>query len=105
MRNVAVFLVLFVLPLSSLILTKPIDAQVTSPNVPEFALRVIDNSYDIPSSTSINPYNGSTITHPGTHIENITVELSIKNQPYNGSELGRLTLHVDITEAVVILAF
>ncbi|MCW3982370.1 MAG: hypothetical protein NWE96_00065 [Candidatus Bathyarchaeota archaeon] len=64
-------------------MVKPSYASTPTLSPPEFTLKLVDNSYDTPTSTSTNPYNGSTITRPSTHVENKTIELHIKNQPYN----------------------
>jgi hypothetical protein len=51
--------------------------------VPEFTLRYVDNSYDVPpkTTTSTDPYTNeiTTTTIPGYHVENRTVEVVIKN--------------------------
>ena len=52
-------------------------------NVPEFTLRYVDNSYDVPLKTTstTDPYTNETTTTtiPGYHVENKTVEAVIKN--------------------------
>jgi hypothetical protein len=54
--------------------------------VPEFTLKYVDNSYDVPSSTTTetNPYTGdkTVTTEPGYHVENGTIEVIIKNQEF-----------------------
>jgi hypothetical protein len=51
--------------------------------VPEFTLRYVDNSYDVPPTTTstTDPYTNeiTTTTVPGYHVENKTVEAVIKN--------------------------
>ncbi|MDR1993098.1 MAG: hypothetical protein LBQ98_06360 [Nitrososphaerota archaeon] len=42
----------------------------------------MDNSYDVPPTWSIDPYTGANVTHSGYRVENRTVELIIKNQPF-----------------------
>ncbi|MCL2134305.1 MAG: hypothetical protein FWH37_01960 [Candidatus Bathyarchaeota archaeon] len=72
----------------------PANAQATSkPSVPQFTVKFVDYSYDVPSVTSntIDQYTGEKITNitPGYHIENKTIEITIKNQhfiPYNDSK-------------------
>lgn len=61
-----------------------VAAQSTSASpVPEFTLRYADYSYDVPdkTTTSIDSYTGKTITTtiPGYHVENKTIEATIKN--------------------------
>ena len=58
-------------------------SSIPKPAVPTFTAQLIDNSYDVPASTSIDPYNGQTINNTGYHVENYTVELTIVNQPFS----------------------
>jgi hypothetical protein len=55
---------------------------IPKPSVPEFTLELIDSSYDVPPTSSVNPYTGQTETQPGYHVESRTIKLSIKNQPF-----------------------
>jgi hypothetical protein len=61
---------------------------IPKPTVPEFTVRYADNSYDVPTTTSIDPYTGKTITNQGYHVEKISTELSIKNQPFTPFQLN-----------------
>lgn len=65
----------------SLLLIMPVYSEITKPSVPDFAIRLVDNSYDVPTTYSTDPYTGATITHPGHRVTNKSVELVIKNQP------------------------
>jgi hypothetical protein len=60
---------------------KPVFA--TSQQVPEFTLKYVDKSYDIPPTTtpSTDPYTGNitTITIPGSHVTYETIEVTITN--------------------------
>jgi hypothetical protein len=65
----------------------PVSAQAGyKPSVPEFTVKLVDYSYDVPPSTTttIDQYTGEkvTTTTPGYHIENKTIEITIKNQPF-----------------------
>lgn len=72
----------------TLLVVKPASAQTTpypempKPAVPQFTVKLIDSSYDIPASTSTDPYTGQTITHPSQHVEARTIEIRIKNEPF-----------------------
>jgi len=59
---------------------------ISKPSVPEFAVTFADHSYDVAPSTisTTNPYNNKTTTTtiPGYHVQNYTIDLTIKNQPY-----------------------
>ena len=54
--------------------------EIPKPSVPQFTVKLIDSSYDIPVSTSIDPYTGQTITQPSQHIEARTIEIRIKTE-------------------------
>jgi hypothetical protein len=68
---------------------------IPKPQVPQFSLRYVDKSYDIPPETTstIDPYNGQTITTttPGRYVEDYVIEITIKNQPH-ATTLGNNTL-------------
>ncbi len=77
-----------IVAMSCLILTvKPAYAQaITRPSIPEFTAKYVDRSYDIPPTYGVDQYTGKTIiTKPGEHIDNRTVEITIKNQPFTTS--------------------
>jgi hypothetical protein len=60
-----------------------VSAQtIPKPSVPEFTVSFVDLSYDVPTTTSIDQYTGQTITHQGYYVENKTLQLTIKNQPF-----------------------
>lgn len=56
--------------------------SIPKPSVPEFTVETGDHSYVVPSYTSIDPYTGDPITHPSYTVENITIDITIKNQPF-----------------------
>lgn len=69
---------------ASLLMAKPANAQtLPTPSVPEFTVKYLDLSYNVPTTTSIDPYTGQKVTSQGYHVENRTIELTINNQPYN----------------------
>jgi hypothetical protein len=52
-------------------------------SVPEFTLKYVDNSYNVPPTYGIDPYTGeNVITQAGYHVENKSIEVIIKNQPF-----------------------
>ena len=57
-------------------------APIPKPSVPEFTVELIDSSYDVPTTYSIDPYTGENVTHTGYHVECRTIEVTIKNQPF-----------------------
>jgi hypothetical protein len=56
------------------------------PSVPQFTVKLIDNSYDVlPSTTTVtDPYTGkeSVVTSQGYRVVDRTIEVTIKNQPF-----------------------
>jgi hypothetical protein len=79
------FLVLLapIMPLSQsdLVLANA-ESSIPKPSVPEFTVKFADKSYDVPASTSIDPYTGQQIIHPSYKVENKTIDIIIKNQPF-----------------------
>ena len=75
-------LLILILTASSLIIINPAHSSITKPAVPQFTVQLVDNSYDVPTTHSIDPYTGEDITHPGHHVENRSIEVRIKNQPF-----------------------
>ncbi|MCW3983280.1 MAG: hypothetical protein NWE96_04715 [Candidatus Bathyarchaeota archaeon] len=63
-----------------------VSASIPKPSVPQFTVKLIDSSYYIPASTSVDPYTGAEITNQGYHVVNRTIELSIKNKPFTAYE-------------------
>jgi hypothetical protein len=77
-------LFIVILAVSSLITVEPAFAQsIPKPSLPEFTLKLIDHSYDVPErmATTIDPFTGKpyNFTMPGFHQENKTIEITIKN--------------------------
>ena len=84
----AVLLVIIVLAASSL-LVMPVPARHSSipkPSVPEFTLKLVNKSYDVPTntSTSRDPCTNKTTntTILGYHVKDFEIEINIKNQPF-----------------------
>jgi hypothetical protein len=78
----------------------PIPA-IPTPSVPEFSLKYSDTFNIVPSTTTAttNPYTGKTTTTtiPEQHIENIAINITIKNQPFPSTVSGNITgLYYDI---------
>jgi hypothetical protein len=80
-------LIILILAVSSLALVKSVCAQsIPKPSAPEFTLKYADYSYNIPESTSIDPFTGKTVTNPAQHIENQTIQITIKNQTIGSAD-------------------
>jgi hypothetical protein len=88
------------------LMVKPVDAQeIPRPAIPQFSIRYVDYSYDIPAYTSTDSYTGQQIQHPSQHIGDIRVEGKIKNQPFtqysslnppNGSISGNIGFYYNV---------
>ena len=53
------------------------------PFASEFTLKYVDNSYDVPPTYGIDPYTGKNVmTQAGYRIQNKSIEITIKNQPF-----------------------
>jgi hypothetical protein len=81
MQKTVALLAVLMLTLSSLLFL-PICSATAQPSIPTFTVKVIDSSYDIPASSSIDPYSGQTIITSAQHIDNRTIEVKVKNQPF-----------------------
>jgi hypothetical protein len=73
--------------------TMQLTLAVSMPSVPEFTVKQVDRSYDAPTTYSTNPYTGETTTNPGHRVQNLTIDITIKNQPFTPS-----TVNGNITE-------
>ena len=84
-----VLMLITVLVVSSLMVftVAPITVYaVSKPSIPQFSVKFIDNSYNVPTSTTTvtDPYTGkeTTITNSGYRVEKYDIEVTIKNQPF-----------------------
>jgi hypothetical protein len=76
-------LLVVILVASSLLMVESATAQsIPKPIIPEFSVQFVDNSYDVPTTHTIDPYTGQEITNQGYHVENKSIEVKIKNQPF-----------------------
>lgn len=80
-------LLIVILAASSLIAVEATQALISKPFVPVFTLKYVDYSYDVPSTIhyEIDPYTGKEVKvgEDGYHVDNRSVEITIKNQPVN----------------------
>jgi len=76
------------------------NAQIASkPSIPEFNVKLVDNSYYQPATNTTNSYTGETITNPGYRVEERLIEITIKNQPftaYKGSDGYERDLYLQV---------
>ncbi|MCW3998989.1 MAG: hypothetical protein NWE93_01970 [Candidatus Bathyarchaeota archaeon] len=76
-----------VLAASTSLLAAMASAEVSVPSVPQFSLPVVDNSRYVPETFTTDSYTGQTTSQGGYTLENITVQVTIKNQPFTSSLL------------------
>jgi hypothetical protein len=72
----------FVIALSGFLRAAGELVSIPKPSVPEFTLKLLDSSYDIPPAATTNPFTGQISTIPGEHKESRTIEIRIKNEPF-----------------------
>jgi hypothetical protein len=84
-RNIINILLIAALT-SSIMTIGSVRAQIPQPSVPEFTVEIINNSYDVPATNSIDGYTGETIRTPGYHVNDQTITVAIKNQPFNPAD-------------------
>ena len=99
------FSLLFVviLAVSSLIMVESAFAQIPQPSIPEFTVKLVAHPYDVPTTTTstIDQYTGkeTVTTHPGYHVENKSIEITIKNRPftpYTDAEGHEINLYYNV---------
>jgi len=84
MSKSATLLLIIVLTASSFVMTGCAFAEsITKPSVPEFTLNYVTESKEIEPSTTVDPYTGNTITHPGYVLTFRIIEITVENQPFS----------------------
>jgi|LSQX01.2.fsa_nt_gb hypothetical protein len=69
--------------LLSSLLFLPQCSAIPTPSAPDFTLKYAGNSYDVPPTYGIDPYTGKNVlTKAGYHIQNKSIKITIKNQPF-----------------------
>jgi hypothetical protein len=86
-KSLAFTLVFLVLSSLFVLTVTSTTVQATSkPVVPQFTVKLVDKSRDVPSNitTVIDPYTGkeTTISNPGYRVIDRSIEVTIKNQPF-----------------------
>ena len=98
-KAVALIIVVFFV-VSSLMMAESACAQVSKPSVPEFTVQYADHSYDMPPTYTKDPYTGqSHLSRPGYHVDNRTIDITIKNQhftPYTDANGNSVQLDYNI---------
>jgi hypothetical protein len=73
------------------------STSITKPSIPSFTLKLIDSSYDIPTTTVTDHYTGQILTNDGSHVEARTLQITINNEPFTPFlvQVGDLNWTVD----------
>ena len=81
-----------------------LENEVSAPSVPEFTVKYLDNSYDVPPTYEINQFTGNQIVKSdGYHVDKRTIEFTIKNQdfpPYQDSDGNNIILYYNFNQYV-----
>jgi hypothetical protein len=101
MSKRATLLLIAIFTASSLIMVENVFAQLmTKPSIPEFTAEYVDNSYDITPTYTIDPYTNNTVIQTyGSHVDNRTVVITIKNEPFtpfNDSDGNTINLFYNV---------
>lgn len=71
--------------------------SIGKPSIPEFSVRTVAYPYDVPpkTATTIDQYTGeeTTTTQPGYHVENKSIEITIKNPQFTPYDLTTHTVY------------
>jgi hypothetical protein len=93
MRKVLAFAFILTLACSGLLITIESSDASAHLSTPEFSVKLVAYPYDVPpqTTTTVNEYTGEETfqTTPGYHVENKSIEITIKNPlntPYENSE-------------------
>lgn len=90
--NKTITIALIAALIASSMTTIQLSLATSTPSVPEFTVKYVDYSYDTPATYGTDTYTGQTIvTNPSNHVDNRTVQIVIKNQPFTAytNENGR----------------
>jgi hypothetical protein len=79
MSKRATLLLIAVLKMSSLFTVKAAraSASTSTPYVPEFTVKLIDSSYNVPATTTIEPYTGPEGEHSSTEGLRLTAQVVV----------------------------
>ncbi len=73
--------------------TPEVKVTVADPSIPEFTVEFVNRSYDEPAVYKFDPYTNETVlVRSAQHIENLTIDVTIRNQPFNPITLPNGTI-------------
>jgi hypothetical protein len=95
LNKVFTLLIISILSASVMLTAYPLGVLAASPSVPGFTVAYVDHSYDVPPTYGKDPYTGQTIvTNGGYHVDNRTVDVTIKYQPFTPYLEGNQTVQM-----------
>ncbi len=66
-----------------------------SPSVPQFSLKIVQKSYDVPPTYTLNPYTGKQVIEDwGYHVQNKSIQITITNQKFTPSDGNSLMYNI-----------
>jgi hypothetical protein len=85
-KTISIVLVLTIILSSIFVMATTSGESISKPSAPQFTLKYVDNSYDVPpaSSSTTDPYTGKTVTTttPGYRVEEKSIQITVTNQPF-----------------------
>jgi|GEM_PF-1073664 hypothetical protein len=81
-KTVGIALILILTASSALWIESTNAQSLPTPSVPEFTVKQVDRSYGVKPSPVTNPFTGEIITQPDYSVDKLTIEVTIKNQPF-----------------------
>ncbi|MCL2134776.1 MAG: hypothetical protein FWH37_04380 [Candidatus Bathyarchaeota archaeon] len=84
MRKSSLILIvsLFSIGFSSILGTVQAESTIGKPAAPEFTIKFVDRSYNVAPSQTTDTYTGKTEIRPSYHVEQIDIDVTIKNQNF-----------------------
>lgn len=86
--NRTITLALILTLIASSISVMQLTSAAPTPSVPEFTVKQVDRSYDAPTTYTKNQYTGEITTNPGHRVQNLTIDITIKNQPFTAFDVN-----------------
>lgn len=82
-KRLGLALAVFVTAATILLIANFASAQsYPKPAAPQFSIKVVDYSYDVPTTYYTDPYSGKQVANTGYHVEDVRIEGDIKNQHF-----------------------
>jgi hypothetical protein len=82
---------------TGLVAAEPVipDPDVPTPSAPQYTIALVDASYNVPTTTSTDPFTGEVTVHEGYAVNQWNVTFKIKNEPFKDYiDNGHYQFHV-----------